>query len=115
MPQQEMNFEEAHRDGPQAPYTGYEGTPPNNYSAGLYGHGQKLSVPEMRQGQGSGPFLRLVLALVSLVLLMMVIFGLILVAVDMRAPDWAVIPVLMIILLFGAVVAIINVAFNRSH
>jgi hypothetical protein len=34
MSQQELHSEQIHRDGPQAPYAGYEGTPQyNNYSA----------------------------------------------------------------------------------
>jgi hypothetical protein len=112
MSQQEAQFEELHQNNPQAPYYGYEGTPPpNNYTGNVYG--QKLS------GQGGSRIAsagqRLALAIVSLVLLTVVIFGLILIAEITQAPNWAVIPILMIIFLFGAVVTIINVIFNRSH
>jgi hypothetical protein len=57
----------------------------------------------------------LALAIVSLVLLMLVIFGMILISVGAHADGWVAIPVLLIIFLFGAVVTIINIVFNRSH
>jgi hypothetical protein len=112
MSQQEAHFEELNQSGPQASYYGYGGTPsPNNYASNF--SGQKLPGQGASRIASSGQ--RLALAIVSLVLLMVMIFGLILIAVISQAPSWAIIPILMIIFSFGAVVTIVNVVFNRSH
>jgi cytochrome bd-type quinol oxidase subunit 2 len=112
MPQQEAHFEEPDQSGSQASSYGYEGTPPpNNYASNFYG--LKLAGPVASRMASAGQ--RLALAIVSLVLLMVMIFGLILIAEAADAPDWAIIPILMIIVLFGVVVTIVNVIFNRSH
>jgi hypothetical protein len=112
MSQQELNFEEVRHDGPQASYSGYEGTPQHrSYSTGFYG--EKLSA--QRTGQILNAGQRLALAIVSLALLVVVIFGMVLIAVASHADGWVAIPVLLVIFLFGAVVTIINLAFNRSH
>lgn len=111
MSQQELHYGEAHYDGPQASYSGYEGTPQHGgYAPGFYG--QKLS--DQGRGRMASPGQRLALAIVSLVLLMVMIFGLTLMAAVMHADAWVAIPVLMIIFLFSAAVTIINVVFNRS-
>lgn len=109
MSQQEMDFEEVQRDGPQASYSGYQGTSQHyRYEPGVYG--QKLSGWNIASaGQ------RLTLAIVSLVLFMVMIFGLVLIAVAAHADMWAAIPIVIIILAFGAVAAIINLVFNRGH
>jgi hypothetical protein len=112
MSQQEANFEGLNQSGSQASSYGYEGTPPpNNYANNFYG--QKLARPVTSRIASAGQ--RLALAIVSLVLLMVIIFGLILIAEITDAPDWAIIPILMIIILFGTVVTIVNIIFNRSH
>lgn len=54
------------------------------------------------------------LAIVSLAMLMVLIFGLIVFAAATNAPNWAVIPILFIIVLFSAVAVIINIVFNRK-
>ncbi|HEV2656870.1 MAG TPA: hypothetical protein VGT82_18025 [Ktedonobacteraceae bacterium] len=111
MSQQEIHSEKIYADGPQGSYSGYEGTQhrsyDNNYS------GQKLSGQGMGRRASAGQ--RLALALVSLILLVIVIFGLVLIAAGTNVEGWVAIPILLIIFLFGAVATIINVVFNRSH
>jgi hypothetical protein len=112
MSQQEVNFEEIDHHGPHASYPGYQGTPQQPHYASSFS-GEKLS------GQGIGrkasPAQRLALAIVSLVLFMLVIFGLVLIAAIAHADIWAAIPILMIIFLFGAAVISINIVFNRDR
>lgn len=92
------------------PAYGYEGEQTQN-PAGYYVYGQKLAVPV--SGQSATPGQRLALAIVSLCLLVFLIFGLVIFAVVFNAPNWAVIPILFIILLFSAVATAINFVFNR--
>jgi len=84
----------------------YQQNPPAHH---LYG--QKLSLPV--SGQAPSPGQRLALAIVSLSLLVGLIFGLIAFASADNAPNWAVIPIMFIILLFSAVATAINLIFNR--
>ncbi|HEX7737454.1 MAG TPA: hypothetical protein VF458_21580 [Ktedonobacteraceae bacterium] len=96
---------------PQAqPSHGYEGERTQN-PAGYYVYGQKLVVPVSGQSATSGQ--RLALAIVSLCLLVFLIFGMVIFAAADNAPNWAVIPILFIILLFSAVATAINFVFNR--
>ena len=111
MSQQQIHSEKIYPDGPQGSYSGYEGTPPHsNYSNSFFG--QKL--PGQGIGRRASAGQRLALALVSLVLLVLVIFGLVLIAAATNVQGWVAIPILLIIFLFGAVATIINVVFNRS-
>ena len=57
---------------------------------------------------------RLALALVSLVLFMILIFGLVLIAVASNADNWVVLPILFILILYSALAACINIVFNQS-
>ena len=109
MSQQEMQFEGSSRHEPNHSYTGYEGVPHyNNYSTASYG--QKLT-PQAAFSSGQ----RLALAIISIVMLMIMTFGLIGIAIATRVPDWAVIPILFILTLFYAAVVIINIVSNRKH
>lgn len=105
MSQQEMGYSEIHSERPGSSYGRYEG-----HSSPIYG--EKLSLSPQRIAATAGQ--RLVLALASLVMLMMLIFGLIIFAAAMQAPNWAVIPILFIIVLFSATAVIINIVFNRQ-
>ncbi|BCL78007.1 hypothetical protein ccbrp13_04720 [Ktedonobacteria bacterium brp13] len=93
------------------PSYGYEGeqrqSPP-----GYQMYGQKLSEPV--RGRAPTPGQRLALAIVSLVMLIILIFGLTSFAVASSAPNWAVIPIIFIFILFSAVAIAINLLFNRS-
>ncbi len=112
MSQQEVHSEKIYPDGSQGSYSGYEGTSQqSSYYDGF--SGQKLSGQGIGRRASAGQ--RLALALVSLVLLVLVIFGLVLIAAAMNVEGWVAIPILLIIFLFGAVATIINVVFNRSH
>lgn len=102
-----MQHEMQHQAPPSPGYEGEHVRNPSAYS--LYG--QKLSMPVGSQMVGPGQ--RLALAIVSLCLLIFLIFGLIAFAALSNAPNWAVVPVLFIIALFSAVVAIVNIVFNR--
>lgn len=94
------------RDRSAPAYGRYEGTPrPNMY-------GEKLSAHAISTAATAGQ--RLALAIVSLAMLMVLIFGLIVFAAATNAPNWAVIPILFIIVLFSAVAVIINIVFNRK-
>ncbi|HEY0755182.1 MAG TPA: hypothetical protein VGD98_14580 [Ktedonobacteraceae bacterium] len=92
------------------PSYGYEGerTPD---APSYYVPGQKLLVPV--SGHAPSPGQRLALAIVSLSLLIFLIFGLISLASAENAPNWAVIPILFVMLLFSAVATAINFMFNR--
>lgn len=89
---------------------GYEGER-TQHPVGQYVYDQKLIVPV--SGQSATPGQRLALAIVSLCLLVFLIFGLVIFAIVGDAPNWAVIPILFIILLFSVVATAINFVFNR--
>lgn len=89
---------------------GYEGEQIHAPS-GYYLYGQKLAVPPVNQSASAGQ--RLALAIVSLSLLVFLIFGLSVIAATSNIPNWAVIPIVFIIMLFSVVATIINIVFNR--
>jgi hypothetical protein len=129
MSQQEMNYSELGRGRPGAS-GGYEGiplsssqeegwgTPPKPRPGGYEGislsslQGEKLSghaegwVPTAGQ--------RLALAIASLVMFIVMTFGLIGLAIATQAPSWAVLPILFILVLFATAAVIINLVFNRK-
>ena len=106
MPQQEMNYSEMGHDRPGFTYGRYEGMPFVSVQ------GEKLSGPTGGQAPTAGQ--RLALAIVSLAMLMLMTFGLIIIAISTEAPPWAVLPILLILFLFSAVAVIINVVFNNK-
>jgi hypothetical protein len=93
------------------PSYGYEGEQRQG-SPGYQLYGQKLSEPV--RGRAPGPGQRLALAIVSLAMLIILIFGLTVFAVSSNAPNWAVVPIIFIFILFSAVAVAINFLFNRS-
>jgi hypothetical protein len=105
MSQQEMDYGEMNRYRSGSSYDRYEG-PHYNMP------GEKLSGQVMGVSPTAGQ--RLALAIVSLVMLMILIFGLIGIAVATQAPSWVIIPILLIIILFSSAAVIINVVFNRK-
>jgi hypothetical protein len=106
MSQQEMDYSELNRDRSAPAYGRYEGAPRSNM------YGEKLSAQAISTAATAGQ--RLALAIVSLAMLMLTIFGLIGVAVATNAPSWAIFPIILIIVLFSAVAVIINIVFNRK-
>ncbi len=106
MSQQEMNYGELNRDRPGFSHGGYEGIPHSSI------YGEKLS----GHAVGGAPTAaqRLVLAIASLVMLMMMTFGLVGIAAATQAPPWVVIPILLILVLFSCAAVIINIVFNRK-
>jgi hypothetical protein len=106
MSQQEMNYGEMDRDRPGFASSGYAGIPPSSF------HGEKLSGHAVGWAPTAGQ--RLVLAITSLVMLMVMTFGLIGIAVATHAPPWVVLPILFILVLFSSAAVIINVVFNRK-
>ena len=112
MPQQEMNFGEMNRDEPKFAYTGYdEKFHYTGYSNNLIG--QKLSVNKIpTMGQ------RLIVAIISLFLLMLlsVVLMIILVHSDFAFSYGPVQLFLFVALfLFFLAAVIINILFNRSR
>lgn len=111
MSQQQMEFDPGNRYGPASYSVGYEEVPHNSYSSSS-SRGQKLSRQDAIMHTTAGQ--RLALAIVSLVMFMILIFGLIGISAATQAPAWVVLPVLFILVLFSAVAVIINIVFNRK-
>ena len=107
--QHEMNMQHGTQNQPRPSFV-YEGEQVQPSSA-YHLYGQKL--PGMASAQAPTAGQRLALAIVSLSLLVFLIFGLVIFSAVDNAPNWAVIPVVFIIMLFSAVVAAINIVFNR--
>jgi hypothetical protein len=106
MSQQEMDYNEMSRDKTGFSYGRYEGT------HGYHMYGEKISMLAERASPTAGQ--RLILAIASLLMLMITIFGLVAIAVATEAPSWVIIPLLLILGLFSTVAVIINVVFNRK-
>ena len=105
MSQQEMDYSQMSRDRAGFPYGSYEGT---------YGHhmsGDKISISAARISATATQ--RLILAIASLLMFIILTFGLVVIAAATNASYWVVIPVLLILGLFSAVAIVINVVFNR--
>jgi hypothetical protein len=108
MSQQEMGYGEMNRSRPETSYrSGYEEEP----------HHYQVPPRAKLSGNPSGAAAtagqRLALAIVSLAMLMVMVFGLIGIAIATNVPNWAIIPILFIIVLFSVVAVLINVVFNR--
>jgi len=86
----------------------YEG----NYHYNMYGDREKLSAPTVRASLTSGQ--RLTLAIASLVMIMIMTFGLIGISIATQASSWVVFPILAILVLFTTAAVIINIVFNRQ-
>ena len=108
MSQQETNYDEMSRDRPGFSYGTDEGTRRYN----MYGDGDKLSLPAMGSSLTAGQ--RLILAIASLVMFMILTFGLVRIAVTTQAAGWVVFPILFILVLFTTAAVIINIVFHRK-
>ena len=106
MSQQDMQFDEMNSGRPGPSYGRYEGIHHTN----LYG--EKLSFSSMKTAPTAGQ--RLALAIASLAMLLVLIFGLIGIAASTQAQNWVIIPILFIYTLFATVAIIINIVFNRK-
>lgn len=90
---------------------GYEEVPHDSYSSSSL-HGQKLLWQDAVMHPTAGQ--RLALAIVSLVMFMILTFGLVLIAAASHAAPWVVLPILFILVLYSALAVIINIVFNRK-
>ena len=112
----QMDFRESNQEAPPSYASGYEEMPGyNSYATGfgLYGAGQKLSgltsadkTPTANQ--------RLALAIVSLVLWLIMLFGSIGLAIAFRADSSVAIFILLGATIFAALIAVVNYVFNRK-
>ena len=111
MSQQHMEFNPGSGQGSASYPVGYEEVPRDSYFSSS-SRGQKLSWQDADIHATAGQ--RLALAIVSLVLFMVIIFGLVLIAVTSNAAPWVVFPILFILVLYSALAVIINIVFNRK-
>jgi hypothetical protein len=109
MSQQQMEFEPGSGHGSASYSVGYEEVPRDSYSSSSI-RGQKLVWQDAVMHPTAGQ--RLALALISLVIFMILIFGLVLIAVTSNAASWVVLPILLILVLYSALAACINIVFN---
>ena len=108
MSQQELNYNEMNRDQPGFSSGRYEGT--HRYH--VYEDRDKLSTHSEGTSLTAGQ--RLTLAIASLVMIMIMTFGLIGVSIARNADRWVVFPILFILVLFTTAAVIINIVFNRK-
>ena len=93
------------------PVAGY--TDPRSQSRTAYrGYGDKLGESRIVSMPSAGQ--RLTLAIVSLGMFIVLVFGVFILSVLANAPNWAVIPIMLIFFLFSGVAVLINFFFNRS-
>ena len=109
MSQQEWDYDGLNRDRPGFPSAEYEGESAQHYHS--YRDREKLSAPLMRTELKAGQ--RLALAIASLVMIMIMTFGLVGIAFATQAHGWAVFSILFILVLFTVAAVIINSVFNR--
>ena len=105
MSQQEMDYGEISRDRSGFSYGTYEEA--HRYNK----YGDKLSAPPL--GVSLTAAQRLILAIASLLMIMVMTFGLIWTAIATQASTWVVFPILFILLIFTTAAVIINIVFNR--
>ena len=111
MSQQHMEFEPGSGHGSASYSVGYEQVPRDSYSSSSI-RGQKLLWHDAVMHPTAGQ--RLTLAIVSLVMFMILIFGLVLISVAANAAGWVVLPILVILILYSTLAVIINIVFNRK-
>ena len=109
MSQQELDYDGLNRDRAGFPSAGYEGESAHRYHS--YRDRDKLSAPLMRTEVKAGQ--RLALAIASLVMFLILTFGLVGIAVASQADRFVVVPILFILVLFTVAAVMINSAFNR--
>jgi Histidine kinase-, DNA gyrase B-, and HSP90-like ATPase len=113
---QHMDFRENSGEAPPSYSSGYEETPGyNSYATGfgLYGAGQKLSGPASADKTPTANQ-RLALAIVSLVLWVITLFGTIGLAIVSRAEPSAAIFILVGASLFAVLIGVVNIVYNRK-
>lgn len=110
MSQQHMEFEPGSGHGSASYSVGYEEVPHYSSSSSSI-QGQKLSWQDAVMHPTAGQ--RLALAIVSLVLFMVLIFGLVLISIIANAAGWVVLPILLVLVLYTVLAAIINTVFSR--
>ncbi len=113
---QHMDFRESNGEAPPSYSSRYEETPGyTSYATGfgLYGAGQKLSGPTSADMTPSASQ-RLALAITSLVLWVITLFGTIGLAIASQANSSAAIFILLGVTLFAALIAVVNIVFNRK-
>jgi hypothetical protein len=106
-----MEFEPGSGHGSSSYSVGYEGVPHDRYSSSSI-RGQKLLWQDAVIHPTAGQ--RLALAIVSLVMFLILIFGLVLIAVTSSAAGWVVLPILIILILYSTLAVVINIVFNRN-
>ena len=106
MSQQEMDYGEMNRGNSGFSY----GTYGEDQRYNRYGDRDKLSAP-LRSSLTASQ--RLILAIASLLMIMVMTFGLIWVAIATQAPTWVVFPIVFVLMMFTTAAVIINVVFNR--
>ena len=111
MSQQHMEFEPGSGHGSTSYSVGYEEVPHDSYSSSSI-RGQKLLWQDAVMHPTAGQ--RLALAIVSLVMFLILIFGLVLVVVTSSPAGWVVLPILFILILYSVLAVIINIVFNRN-
>src|ERR1700693_2522822 len=98
MSQQELDYDGLNRDRPGFSSAGYEGESAHRYHS--YRDRDKLSAPLMRTELKAGQ--RLALAIASLVMIMIMTFGLVGISVATQAAGWGGFPILFILGIFTA-------------
>ena len=110
----QMDYTERSHEEPSQYATGYQETPGfNSYATGqgMFSAGQKLSGSAGKRANASQ---RLVLAIVSLVLWVITLFGLVVIAIAANSGPTAGAYILLIMVLFSVLIAVINIVYNRS-
>ncbi|HEY6407613.1 MAG TPA: HAMP domain-containing sensor histidine kinase, partial [Ktedonobacteraceae bacterium] len=113
---QHMDFSERNGEAPHSYSSGYEEIPDyNNYATGfgMYHAGQKLSW-QTYDDKTPTTSQRLTLAIVSLVLWVITLFGMVGIAAATQAPPIAALYILLGLTLFAALIAVVNIVFNRK-
>jgi hypothetical protein len=111
MSQQNMEFEPGSGHGSASYSFRYEEVPHDSYSSSSI-RGQKLLWQDAVMHPTAGQ--RLALAIVSLAMFLILIFGLVLIAITSSADGWVVLPILFILILYSVLAAIINIVFSRN-
>ena len=111
MSQQQMEYEPGSGQGSTSYTVGYEEVPHNSYTSSST-RGQKLVWQDAVMHPTAGQ--RFALAILSLVMFLVLIFGLVLLAITSNAEGWVVLPILLILALYTGLAITINAVFN-SH
>ena len=111
MSQQQMEFDPGSGHRSASSSVGYEEVPRDSYSSSSL-RGQKLLWQDAVMHPTAGQ--RLALAIVSLVMFVVLNFGLVLISAASHADAWVVLPILFILVLYSALAVIINIVFNRN-